>query len=326
MSWRPAAVSDHTGSHGVGAGPGRLATVAGHTSGRGSQTATADTTQGVQSGRCRRVASAGAELAVYEIGSCDLPPVVVAHGVGSSWRFVAEAFGPALAAAGRRLVTYDLRGHGASSPLAEAADHRLERHVSDLHAVVTSVAAEVVAGISLGGHVAVAYAAAGAPLTGVAACLPAWTGRAVPGAGVHAAVAGDVARLGVPALIERFRGDREMAPWLRDLLVRDWSSHVPTSLAAALTALDGGLAPTERDLRNLTVPLGVVGWVDDPGHPLAVARAWAGWAPRGVFVQTSLAAVGEWRGALGAAAVAALQRAGALVRPPTSEEVADPGR
>lgn len=252
------------------------------------------------------VPGAGVQLAVYDDGPAERPAVVVAHGVGSSATFVREAFGATTATAGWRLVAYDLRGHGASSPVTDPVEHRLARHVADLHAVARSVAAEAVAGVSLGAHAAVAYAAAGGPVTAVAACLPAWTGRAVPAAGPHAHVAARVEAAGIDAMLAGVAADAGMPPWLRHTLLRDWSAHDPASLAAALTALDGGLAPTEADLRGLPVPLATVGWAGDPGHPLAVARAWAAWAPRGRLVTTTMDAVGQDRGALGAAACTGL--------------------
>lgn len=248
----------------------------------------------------------GVPLAVVEVGPADAPPMVVAHGVGSSARFVVDAFGAPVVGAGLRLVAYDLRGHGESGVVRDPADHAFERQVEDVHAVAEAVGARLVGGVSLGGHAAVGYAARGGDVDAVVACLPAWTGRAVPGEGPHAAVAAEVAEVGVGALIERFRSDTVMQPWLRRVLVRDWSVHDAASLRAALIALDGALAPTDAELAALPVPLGVVGWPGDPGHPLDVARAWADRAPRGVLVETSLAAMEDDPTVLGRATVRAL--------------------
>lgn len=253
--------------------------------------------------------SQGVSLEVTEVGSPGATALVLAHGVGSSARFVLEAFGGPVTAAGLRLVAYDLRGHGGSTPVRDPAGHALERHLEDLHAVVLASRARLVGGVSLGGHVAVGYAARGGEVEGVAACLPAWTGRAVPGEGPHAAVASEVAGVGVRTLVERFTRDEVMAPWLRRVLIRDWSAHDPDSLRAALIALDGALAPTDAELASLSVPLGVVGWPGDPGHPLDVARSWAERAPRGHLVETTLGAMDDELTTLGRAAVRALRAA-----------------
>lgn len=249
-------------------------------------------------------------LEVTEVGRADAPAAVIAHGVGSSSRFVLETFGGPVTAEGLRLVSYDLRGHGGSDPVRDPAGHAFERHLEDLHAVALGAGARLVGGVSLGGHVAVGYAARGGDVDGVVACLPAWTGRAVPGEGPHAAVAAEVEASGIGALVERFAEDEAIIPWLRRVLVRDWSAHDRDSLRAALVALDGALAPTDVELSGLGAPLGVVGWPDDPGHPLDVARHWAGRAPRGHLVETTIGAMEADPTALGVAAVDALRGAG----------------
>lgn len=239
-------------------------------------------------------------------------PVVMAHGVGSSARFLLDAFGDPFARSGLRLIAYDLRGHGGSGPARSAAEHRLEAHAADLATIADLVGATMVGGVSLGGHAAVAAAGSVPDIETVLACLPAWTGRAVPGQGPHAAVAAAVEREGIGAMVDGFDRDETLEPWLREVLMRDWSSADASSLAAALSALDGGLAPTEADIRALSARLAVVGWVGDPGHPFDVAVDWAHWAPRG---HLEAIAIGDLNGdlaALGRAAVAALDAVGGL--------------
>jgi hypothetical protein len=76
------------------------------------------------------------------------------------------------------------------------------------------------------------------------------------------------------------------------------------SLAAALRALDGGVAPGPEDLAALPVPLAVVAWPDDPGHPLAVAEQWVATAPRGALGTVTIAGLEAGVERLGEAAVA----------------------
>lgn len=237
---------------------------------------------------------AGVVIAAVEVGPASAPTWLIAHGAGSSARFVVEAFGAPVLATGARLVTYDLRGHGASGPVRDRAGHHLDRQVADLLAVAGSVPGpvEVVGGVSLGAHAAVrALARRGArdgrgPLPGpvpgpladvevALACMPAWTGPSVAGTGPHAGNAAEARRVGIPAVIDRLRADTRMPRWLKATLLEDHPRHDPASLIATLEALDGGAAPDEDELRALPVPLAVVGWPDDPGHPLAVAQRWA---------------------------------------------------
>jgi pimeloyl-ACP methyl ester carboxylesterase len=261
--------------------------------------------------RQRRVATGEVELGVVEVGPTTAPGVLVAHGVGSSARFVAEAFAEPVLAAGGRLIAYDLRGHGSSSPVVEPAAHALDRQVSDLAAVVASLAVPpaVLGGVSLGGHVAVRAARKGVAGAAVLACLPAWTGPAVAGEGPHAVVAAEVRRVGIAAVIDRLRAETSMPVWLREALVTDYSRHDPASLAAALAALDGGEAPSEEELTHLGRPLAVVGWPDDPGHPLAVARRWAELTPVGRLGQLRIADLSGTRARLGEVAMATVAAA-----------------
>lgn len=260
-----------------------------------------------------RVAVRGGTLAVAAIGEPTAPAWVLAHGVGSSARFVAAAFAEAVVAAGCRLVVYDLRGHGGSVTAPDVADHHLDVHVGDLAAVVeasggsdrasvssAAVGPAVVGGISLGGHAAVRLVASGAVTPeAVLACLPAWTGTSTPGQGPHAAIAAQVAAIGIEGVLAHLRGDRSLAGWLRRTLVDDYARHEAASLSAALRALDGGDAPTEAEVAGLGVPLAVVGWPDDPGHPLTVAERWVALAPRALLGTITIGALEAGVGRLG---------------------------
>jgi pimeloyl-ACP methyl ester carboxylesterase len=256
-----------------------------------------------------RVHVGAGELEVRAVGPEDAPAVVLAHGVGSSARFVTAAFGGPFLARGVQLVAYDLRGHGASSVARRPDQHATDAHVADLRAVVASLARPpaVVGGVSLGGHAAVRAVATGVVTVGaVLACLPAWSGRAAVGAGPHAAIADEVRRLGVPAVLDRLRSDTSMPRWLRDTVVTDHARHDPDSLAAALEALDGGDAPDDDEVGTLTVPLALVAWPDDPGHPIEVARRWAVAGRRTALRTTTLAALETGVDRLGTVALDAL--------------------
>jgi pimeloyl-ACP methyl ester carboxylesterase len=262
--------------------------------------------------RARVASTAGGELAVAAIGPPTAPAWVVAHGAGSSARFVAAAFAGPVVAAGGRLVTYDLRGHGASALGRTVADHHLDVHSADLVAVAASVTGPVavVGGVSLGGHAAVHAAARGLLDTEVVlACLPAWTGRAVPGEGPHAAIAEEVRTGGAGAVLARVRREPGLPVWLRETLLLDHARHDQASLGAALVSLDGGTGPEVAELAALPVPLAVVAWDDDPGHPLEVAREWAAATPTGSLVVLDLLELERGLEVLGDAAVAAVRAA-----------------
>ena len=253
--------------------------------------------------------SGAVRLAVTALGDRARPPAVIAHGAGSSHRFVVDTFGPPITAAGWRLVSYDLRGHGRSTPLPDPAAHRLEEQIADLDAVVSSVGASVVGGVSLGAHAAAAWVAGRAGIDGVALAMPGWIGPAIAGVGPHAAIADEVRRDGVGAVLDRVLADPGTPRWLHHVMSRDWPAHDQPSLTAALLALDGADAPTIETLAAIDAPAGVTGWPDDPGHPLWVAQAWRTAIAGAQLVETTIGAMDHDATAIGGAAVAALRTA-----------------
>jgi hypothetical protein len=172
----------------------------------------------------------------------------------------------------------------------------------------------LVGGVSLGAQVAVCWAADRAARgmpgpAGLLLALPAWTG---PSGSAPAAVAARIAaealrRDGLAATVAH---TREQTPgWLGTELARAWTRH-GDELADSFAATARTPGPTERQLAGLRIPVGLVGLVDDPVHPLAVARQWRALLPRAALVTTTLAAMGRDREALGRAAILAWLRAG----------------
>lgn len=256
----------------------------------------------------------GLRIRTTSVGEPAAPVVLFGHGVGSSSRFVLDAFGGPLVEAGWQVVAHDLRGHGGSTPCAAPSDYAIDALTRDLRVLVHAVGPRVVAGVSLSGHVAVHYATAhGHTLDAAIACLPAWSGRSEAGTGPHAAIADAVDDIGIEGMVASFSQDRSMLPWLRDVLIRDWSSHDAASLRAALRSLDGGEAPSPEAVAELATALALVAWPDDPGHPIEVARRWRNLAPRAELVEATMTAMQDDLTAFGAAAATALDRLG--VRP-----------
>jgi pimeloyl-ACP methyl ester carboxylesterase len=142
----------------------------------------------------------------------------------------------------------------------------------------------VVGGVSLGAHVAAAWAVRNpAKCAGLILALPAWTGPAdgAPAAMAAKASAEIVTRHGLDAALEGTSG------WLHDELSRTWRGYgdqlVPHLEEAATSA-----APTLDELKTLGVPTGIVGCADDPVHPIEIAREWADAIPRAVLTTTTL--------------------------------------
>jgi pimeloyl-ACP methyl ester carboxylesterase len=250
----------------------------------------------------------GVALAVTEHGDAAAPAAVVASGVGSTGEFAARCWS-GCASAGYRRVTYDLRGHAASTPLADPAEQTLAHHVRDLAALADATGARVVGGTSLGAHVAASYAASGAPLDALLLAIPGWLGAGSPTALANAAVADELASTGVAATLARIAADPVVPRWVVIELERSWPLHDPRSLVAAFRAVAADAAPDVAALRGVRAAAGVVGLVDDPAHPFAAADAYAAALPRAALQALTLAEWGERRSILGDAALAACRTA-----------------
>ena len=223
---------------------------------------------------------------------------VMLPGSGSDEQFIRSVFAGVLAGVGVELVApAPRRGADVVAGYRAALD-------------AAGPGPVLVGGISLGAHVAARWAAA-APrrrVAGLLLALPAWTGEPS-----HTAPAAVAARLtaaqaregGVAAAVAATAG----APaWLVAELGRAWAGY-GARLAPALEAAADEPAPTEAELRGLDVPVGVAALVDDPVHPLGVARRWQAALPRSALVTTRLATFGADPEALGRATVLAWLRA-----------------
>lgn len=158
----------------------------------------------------------------------------------------------------------------------------------------------VAAGISWGAGIAVQWAAdRGAGVAGVVAALPAWTGddpRESPAARSACATAAALRAEGLPAVLAQLRASSP--PWLAAALTQSWTAQWP-QLPDALEEAAAAAWPDAKTLAGLAVPVTVVTAVDDPVHPVAVAKQWAQLIAGCRLRRTTLAALGADPGVLG---------------------------
>ncbi|MFB9923771.1 alpha/beta fold hydrolase [Amycolatopsis halotolerans] len=228
-----------------------------------------------------------------------VPAAVLLPGTGSDEVFVRSVFGGPLAALGVPLIT----------PAPVAGPGLAEAFLAELDGLADRYGTVLVGGISFGAHLAAEWAVANpGRCGGLLAALPAWNGESgsAPAALAATVTADLVAASGVEGAVTQ--ASAGSPGWLAAELGRAWRRH-GSGLEAGLRVAAGRAAPTLEALRGVEVPAGVGGCSDDPIHPAAVARKWAGALPRGRYGETTLAALGVDRESLGRATVLAFLRA-----------------
>ncbi len=232
----------------------------------------------------------GVELAVADSGKG--PPVALLHGLTATRRYVVMG-STALERSGHRVIAYDARGHGASSPARHPGDYGYKDLGLDLEAVLdaTGVERAVLAGASMGAHTLLALALRRPErVGGMVVITPAYGGEEdrdparlarwdALAAGLRdGGIDGFLAAQGEPAVDERWR--EIVVKVIRQRLERH--QH-PEAVADALRAVPRS-RPFEdvADLAAITVPTVVVASDDeaDPEHPTAIGEAYAAVIPR----------------------------------------------
>ncbi|HEU4674560.1 MAG TPA: hypothetical protein VFS29_01115 [Motilibacteraceae bacterium] len=189
------------------------------------------------------------------------------HGSGSTGEFAERALGAALRAEGWQVRALEDRTGDVAA--VERAIGRAAAHGDG---------PLLLAGISLGAHAAVRWAADGlqARLVGLLLALPAWTGAPADVAALSALAADDVERDGLDQVLARLRHQG----WVGAELARAWPRYGQQRLVRALRATAVAPGPTPAQLAAVPVPVGLVAVAGDPFHPVQVAEQWQRLLPR----------------------------------------------
>ncbi len=219
------------------------------------------------------------------------PPIVLCHGITATRRYVVQG-SRSLERAGHRVISYDARGHGESDPAPVGEGYGYPRLVDDLERVVAAEGGKgrfVLAGHSMGAHTAVAYALRHPErLAGLVVVGPAYAGELTADSerywdGLAAALEDG----GVDGFVAYIAANQGIDSAWRDSVLRFTRERIglhrhPQALVEALRGVTrsrpfGSL----EELRSLRMPALVVASRDeaDPGHPYAVAAAYAAALP-----------------------------------------------
>jgi pimeloyl-ACP methyl ester carboxylesterase len=227
----------------------------------------------------------GVRLAAQDGG--EGPTVVLLHGLTATRRYVVMG-STALERSGHRMIAYDARGHGASSPAPSPSQYGYDELGRDLIAVLDGAGVDraVLAGASMGAHTLL-WLALNHPerVGGLVVITPAYVAGEIEDPerlerwdalanGLRSGgIDGFVRAYGEPAVPEQWR--ETVIKVIRQRLAQH--EHL-AAVADALQAVPrsrpfGALA----ELAAITVPTAVVASNDeaDPGHPQAVGEAYA---------------------------------------------------
>jgi len=228
----------------------------------------------------------------------DGPAMLYLHGLSASPVIAADEAPP-----GRRLALPWQRGHGTFPWPSEESAYTLDGYVADAVTVLDALGWEKVqvGGTSMGAAVALRLALEHPDrVSQLFLAGPALADRPNPDAAILVEMAGFLVGPDMGACIDRIidwqrtRG----VPSEMSEVARRLTTHRPEPLAAALRAVPRWVVfDGDADLRRLP-PTHVVGWPDDPLHPLHLARRVAaitggtlGMAPGLIAVVTDPASV-----------------------------------
>ena len=234
----------------------------------------------------RHVDQDGMRLAVEDAGAG--PAVVLLHGLTATHRYVVMG-SRALERAGHRVVAYDARGHGRSSPAPDPGAYGYDALCADLKAVMDAcgISRAVLAGASMGAHTLLRFALEEpSRVAGLVVITPAYEPAEVDDPRRLArwdALSEGLRTGGVEGFVAAYGDPGVPAQWketvLKVIRQRLALHEHPSAVADALHVV-----PRSRPFGSVdelgaltTMPVAVVASGDeaDPGHPLAVGEAYA---------------------------------------------------
>jgi pimeloyl-ACP methyl ester carboxylesterase len=223
-------------------------------------------------------------------------PIVLLHGLTATRRYVVMG-SRALERSGHRVIAYDARGHGRSSPSQGSREYGYERLSRDLEALLDQLDVEhaVLAGASMGAHTAVRFALAKPErVAGLALITPAFDANRDASAQELEQwdkLARGLREGGVEGFVDAYDFSEVPTAWratVEKVLRQRLATHEhPLAVADALEAVPRS-RPFEdmHELASIDAPTVVVASRDDadPGHPLIVGESYAATIPSASIV------------------------------------------
>jgi len=221
-----------------------------------------------------RVLSDGLEVAVETFG--DGPWLVFAHGLTGNRHMTRRQFAPL--ADRYRIVIYDQRGHGDSTPVTDPALYDLDRMAGDMAAIMDALGIEraIVGGESMGAATTLRFAMRWPHrVRALLLTAPAFSDSPNPVADQIDTMGYEIREFGMAGYLqrsaERLR-QQGATPEVIATIAAMQSVHNPASLATACETCIHWVMPDLPRVSELDVPTCVIGWPNDALHPLELAQ------------------------------------------------------
>ena len=240
------------------------------------------------------ISRGGVTLAGEEHG--EGTPVVLLHGLTATRRYVVMG-SRALERSGHRVVLYDARGHGESSPAPAPEAYGYDELTLDLEAVLDALRIEqaVLAGASMGAHTGLAFALRKPErVAGLVIITPAFDGRPTSPERLARwdALAAGLRSGGIDGFLDA-QGEPTVKPAWRETVIKVIRQRLAghehlDAVADALSAVPRAMPFSSLDgLRSIAAPTAVVASNDDadPEHPFAIGEAYASLIPGAQLVR-----------------------------------------
>ncbi len=233
----------------------------------------------------------GVSLSVEESGEgVGGVPILLLHGLTATRRYVVMG-SRLLERSGHRVIAYDARGHGRSSPALDPVAYGYERLARDLMAVLDALELPraALAGASMGAHTILRFALEHPErVAALGLVTPAYdpTTHVNAPAGDRDALARGLREDGVEGFLRAYDFSTVPPAWretVETVVLQRLAAHEhPEAVADALEVVPRS-RPFEdfAELGAIAAPTVVVASRDevDPGHPLALAERYAGAIP-----------------------------------------------
>lgn len=235
------------------------------------------------------VSSGAMDLVVESFGAG--PPLVFAHGLSGNRRSTKRQLTPL--APRYRVVVFDQRGHGDSTPVTDPAGYDLNDMAEDMSKVMDALEIDraVIGGESMGAATALHFALCHPErVDRLLLTAPAFGDSPNTEADRFQEIAAAIDALGMERFLEAARhtwhNDMAWPPDVIEHVSGMFRSHAEKSLVTAInTVIQWVPLPSLEMLQRVTCPTCVIYWNDDALHPAELTARMAAQIPQARVVQ-----------------------------------------